>query len=113
MDHHEKITGEEVSIFAVYFIVGFISGTVSYLFYTYYISENRSSRIPPLQGFFGAILAGFISGLLAMVVDRSLAFAILTGLSGQFVYISMVKAMRSKQIFSTIREVLIKLLTQK
>jgi len=107
MEVNQKLITED---FLVYFIWGFISAAISFLYYEAIISKNKNN-LSILSVVYGFILSGLVGGLLAVVFDRTIGLSIIVGFTHQILYTSIVKTAQGGQFFSVVKEILIKYLT--
>ena len=94
-----------------YFIWGFISGFIGYLYYLYSSRNDPDNHLHWMIGLYGTILTGSLGGLLAIVIDRRIEISIIVGLTANLIYMGIVRAGKSNQFFTAMREVLIRYLT--
>lgn len=94
-----------------FFIFGFLSGMVGYLYYLYTNYDDPKNHLKLIVGFYGMLLSGSLGGLLAIVFDRSIEVSIIVGLLNQLIYMALVKSARSGTFWPVIKDVLIRYLT--
>lgn len=91
-----------------YFLYGFGSAMVSYLYYTLVATHNKE-HMPVWQGIYGTIISGFVGGFMAMALDRSIYLSIVVGFMHQIIYMAMIKTGTNKRFFSVLSEMIVKL----
>ncbi len=94
-----------------FFMVGFASAFIGYLYYLYLFRHDPKNQIGFLLGIYGAFLSGCIGGMLAIVFDKALELSIVVGLFSQIIYMALLKSIRGKKFFEIVREILVKYLT--
>lgn len=93
-----------------YFVFGFISGFLSFLYYRFLFRDDPHNHISFLSGTYGAILSGSLGGLLAIVFDNNIAVSIFAGLTNQILYLAILKSTKHGDFWPVIKEIIIKLL---
>lgn len=94
-----------------FFLFGFVSGIVGYLYYVYVSKNDPNNHVSRVAGVYGTLLSGALGGLLAIVFDRNYGISILVGLFNQLIYMALLQSAKSKNFWSAIKEVIIKYLT--
>lgn len=99
------------SIIDDFFMFGFMSGTVGYLWYLYTSRNDKGNHLSWLIGLYGTVLSGLLGGLLAIVFDRDIRLSIIIGLLNQLIYMALVRSAKSGDFWKVIKEVLVRYLT--
>jgi uncharacterized membrane protein YjjP (DUF1212 family) len=90
-----------------YFAAGALSGFLGYSWYIY--SSGEDSRF--VRALWGIFIASGLGGLFAVALDRNIAVSIVSGMTAFLTYTAIIKAAKEGSIITTIKDLLLKVLT--